>query len=268
MLALAPAAFLLGCERKLQAARPAEDSGAAYLAPPTLKEASRGEGGGLHLEGHAPAGAVLRLRSPEGGQATVRAGPDGAWALELPASDTPRLYAFEAEVGARTVRGEGALAIMPPPSTPALVLRAGFAATTAGVGAPGRLQLVDIEFNGGGLAAGGFAPPGSPVRLTVDGAVVGVAQASATGHFAILAADPRHGVPNGGHRVRVETPQGLVVERRVDIAPPMLPADRAYTANSVAGGWSLNWRLPGGGGQTSLIFDDAVNTPTGRTQAR
>lgn len=250
---------LAGCEQKHAGPQAAGDTASGYLTPPTLGDVSRLADGSVHLMGQAPADAVVRLRSPDGGSATAQAGAEGAWSLDLPPSATPRLYAFDAAKGAQTVRSEGALAVMPAPAAPALVLRAGYAALPSGLAANQTLRLTSLDFDGGGAAAGGVAPPHARVRLSMDGAVLGVAEAGADGRFAILAVDPGKGVGSGSHLMRVETQQGLSIERTVQIAQPALPADKPFEAHRVDDGWAVSWRLPGGGAQTSLVFDDAVS---------
>jgi hypothetical protein len=232
-----------------------------YLTPPTIQSATREADGGVRLAGAAAQGASIGLHAPDGAQFEVHSGVDGAWSLDLPPASEPRLFAFDAKTETQTIRAEGALAIMPPPGVPALVLRAGYAAAPSGQtpGGPARafLQLVSFDYDGGGAAAGGFAAPDSPVRLSIDGAIVGLSRADAQGRFAVLAIDPRRGVPAGAHTVRIETPQGLAIERRVIVAAPEIPPDKAFAARRTNDGWVLSWRLPGGGAQSSLVFDAA-----------
>lgn len=228
----------------------------AYLPPPTVTSADRAPDGAVRLSGQAPPNALVRLRAPAGGAATAQADDRGRWRTDLPASATPRLYALQAELPARVVRGEGALAVMPAPGTPALTLRAGFAASAAGQGRPGQLQLVSLDFDGGGAAVGGFAPPGSPVRLKVDDELAGVTRADAQGRFAVLSTV--RNVSPGPHRIRVETPQGLSLEAPVQLAQPALAADQPFAASAAPGGWLIRWQLPGGGVQSSRVFDRAV----------
>ena len=256
--AVAAAASLGACKAPPRPPTAPERPG-GYLTPPTVRSAERLADGAVRLSGQAPADAVVRLRSPDGGGASATTDTDGDWSLILPPSvGTPRLYAFQAELAGQTVRGEGALAILPPPGVAAAVLRAGYAGAAVGKGQPGRLQLVDFDYDGGGgAAAAGFAPPLTRVRLAIDGAVIGVAEADAEGRFALLAVTP-HGAPPGAHTLRLDTPQGLAIERPVEVGEASLPPDQVFAAAPAPGGWSVSWRLPGGGAQSSLVFTDAV----------
>jgi hypothetical protein len=268
VLVLAALVFA-GCAPRRDGAKSQSDKLAdAYRPPPMLVSAARAPDGSVRLSGSAPPDALVRLRSPEGPGVAALAGEDGAWSLTLPPAEAPRLFAFDAELSGQVLRGEGAVAVLPAPSPVALILRAGFAAAPTGSGPQGRLQLLTVDYDGGGAAAGGFAPPNSPVRLTVDGGVVGVARADAHGHFAILAVDPQRGVAPGRRELRVDTPKGLSVERPVQIAASTLAADKAFAAEREPGGWRISWRIPGGGVQSSLVFDDALSGATKGGAAR
>jgi hypothetical protein len=247
-----------GQRRPASSAQPAASAG-GYLAAPTLTTAGREADGGVHLIGQAPPDARIALRSPDGSRFEAHSGPTGAWSLDIPAAPAPRLFAFEAATASQTVRGEGAMAVMPDPGVPALILRAGYAAAPSGK-PPSGLQLVSFDCDGGGAAAGGFAPPGSPVRMSIDGAIVGLSKADAQGRFAILAIDPRRGVPAGRHTLRIDTPQSLAIERQIEVKAPDIAPDKAFDASRIDGGWTLSWRLPGGGAQSSMVFDSASAT--------
>ncbi len=264
--ALAGALALCACGGQGRPDHPPPEQAGVYLPPPTVSGAERTGDGAVRLAGHGPADALVRLRSPDGGGATALAGGDGRWTLTLPASDAPRLYALQAELPGRVVRGEGAIAVLPPPAVPALTLRAGFAGAPAGQGQPGRLRLVTFDFDGGGAAVGGFAPPRARVRLSVDGGTVGVTNADAEGRFAVLAVV--RNVAAGPHRIRVDTPQGLSIEQTVEVADAVLPADQAFAAARAPGGWRISWQLPGGGAQSSLVFEDAVASAAGGAAPR
>lgn len=247
-----------GCSGPRRPAPPPGGQPGVYLTPPTLVGAARSADGAVRLTGRAQAGAVVRLRAPDGTDATTRAGDDGRWTLDLPGSASPRLFAFQAELAGEVVRGEGALAVLPAPGPAGVVLRAGFASTPAERGQPGRLQLVSIDYDGGGAAAAGLAPPQTQVRMAIDGVAVGSTEADAQGRFGVLAVAAGRIGP-GLHQVRVYTPQGYSIERAVRIDTPVLPSDRAFTAAEVPGGWTIAWRLPGGGAGASLVFDSAAS---------
>ena len=156
------------------------------------------------------------------------------------------------------LKGEGALATLPAPYIPALTLRAGFAALPPASAAAGRVEWVALDYDGGGAAVAGIAPPGTPVRLLIDGGPVGTTRANGQGRFSIVAVDPRRGVAPGAHVIRLETRAGESIERRVEIKAPEVPTDKVYQVARDPSGWAVSWRTPGGGLQTSLVFDPAL----------
>lgn len=236
----------------MSAAPPA--AGAGFLRAPTLEAASRGPGGVVRLSGAAPADAIVRLVAPEGRATGVTADAQGRWTAELPPGDVPRLFALSAETAGRTLRGEGALAVLPPGAVAvALIARAGAPSAPAAGSAPGALRLSAVDFDaGGGLAAAGTAPAGAALRLLADGAAAGAGQADASGRFTLLGV----GAPlaPGAHRVRVEA-AASAAEAVVDTAPAA-PLSAAFRAARTAVGWRVDWARPGGGVQ-SLFAPDA-----------
>ena len=210
--------------------------------------------GGVRLEGRSPPDALVRLLSPETGALGTAADAQGAWVLDLPAAAAPRLYALSADAAGRTLRAEGALAILPAPALAALTLRAGAAAwPAAGAAAGVRLATVDFD-GGGGVGAAGLAAPGAQVRLSIDGAAAGAGQADAAGRFALLAV--RAPLPPGQHAVRVEAPSGAG-EASVATGPGPALGARPYAATRAANGWRIDWAPPGGGVQSRIALDQA-----------
>jgi hypothetical protein len=223
---------------------------AGYLAPPSLTGADRGEGR-VQLSGIAPPGAEVRLASPEGALLAATAGGDGRWTLDAPIGRSPGMYAFSAVAGDRTLRGEGALLVGPPPGPPALLLRAGFGAQSFGAGGTSPTILaVDYDVSGGAAVAG-HARPGAAVRLSLDGAPAGFGQTDVVGRFAVTATNRT--LAPGRRVIDVETADGraqVVIE-----ASSPAPLQGPYRATRVEGAWRIDWTPPGGGVQTSVIFD-------------
>ena len=226
----------------------AEEAG--YVAPPALTAATRTERG-VVLSGRAPATAEVRLASPQG-QVYTAAAPDGRWTLRLPTPATPAMFAFMAELDGRTIRGEGAVLVAPPPGPAALVLRPGFGAASVGTGAA-RPSIVAVDYDAsGGAAVAGLAAPNAAVRLSVDGTPAGIGQADAAGHFSVMALNRT--LAPGERRIDVETPGGRAQVRVTASAPEPL-GGAAYRAVRQPQGWRIDWAPPGGGVQTSLVFD-------------
>ncbi len=208
------------------------------------------------LMGSAAPDARVELMAPEGDRMTAQATPAGVWRLTLPAVTRPRMFALAAWVkagssAARPVHSEGALILLPHAGLPALLVRAGagalvFAAQTV------RPTLDALDYDPGGFsAAAGRARPGASVRLMMDGALAGVGQADAGGRYSILAANRR--LPFGPHAALVQSADGQD-EQHFMISPPGPTLIPAYKVDPTPAGWRLEWAIPGGGVQTTLVF--------------
>ena len=232
-------------------------SNAGYLTPPQLSLAVRRPDGAVHLTGAAVAGARVHLASPEGAAFEATAAPDGAWALDLPPAVTPRMFSVSAEAGDETVRAEGALLVLPLPASPALLVRAGFAALVLGpTPAPKAAGIVALDYDGGGGAAvAGFASPGAQVRVSLDGQPAGLDQANAKGRFAVMA--PNRRLAAGRRRIEIEAQGAPPIGVEAEVSPPA-PLSAPYRAVRQAGAWRVDWAPPGGGVQTTLVFDGAA----------
>ena len=257
-------ASLGGCDRIRTVARKVALPAAAapeYLAPPAPAGSSLQADGRIAVQGSAPAGSKVSLRSPEGDSAEASVDADGRWSVSLPASKTPRLYAFDAALDGRTIRAEGALCVLP--SGAVLVLRAGSGAAV--LGSFSGLALADVDFDGGGgVAASGLTLPNTPVRLTIDGAAAGVGQSDARGHFGVMGLDPRRAPTSGEHSIGVQSPAGPPVSAKVSLSPAKpLASNEIYRAAPAPGGWRIDWRLPGGGTQTAVVFSPVISAAAG-----
>lgn len=259
---LGAAVLSAGCARP--AVAPATSASAAsrastpdFRAPPVLRGAERDPVGGVRLDGLAAPGAHVLLQSPGGDRLESEAGADGVWSFVLPPADLPRAYALSATAAdGRVLRAEGALAVTPAPTVAALLMRGG-AASQPAVSAPGgaKLSLLVVDWDAaGGAAVSGFAPPGAPVRLWIDGADSGAGQADVSGRYGLLAV----GAPlsAGRHRLEVRTPRAAV-ERDVSLDRPAPPESGPVRSSRVAQGWRIDWVPPGGGVQTALALDPA-----------
>ncbi len=238
-------------QRGGEAEPPAQQS--AYAPPPELTDATRGADGGVTLSGRAPPESRVRLNSPEGQSLGATAGKDGAWSLALAPSATPRMFALSAEVAGRPVRGEGPVLVLPAPGPPALTPRAGFGALAVGRATTPTIVALDYDA-GGGAAVAGLAAPKSSVRLLIDGMPAGSDQADDRGRFAIMAVG---GPVSAGDRLVQVTTDAGGAQARVGLSAPTAPGAAAYLARREDGHWRIDWSLPGGGVQTTLVFDVA-----------
>jgi hypothetical protein len=228
---------------------------AGYLPPPRLISVVRSPTA-VMLVGSTTPGARVELMAPEGETMAAQATPAGAWRLTLPAFTRPRMFALAARVqegasGARLVHSEGALILLPHADLPALLVRAGAGAL---VFAPKTVRptLDALDYDPGGFfAVAGRARPGASVRLMMDGALAGVGQADAGGRYSILAANRR--LSFGAHAALVQSADGQD-EQRFTISPPGPTLTTPYKVDPTPNGWRLEWAIPDGGIQTTVVF--------------
>ena len=229
---------------------PAISSEASYLPAPRALSVRVEHEGGLAVSGLAPPASTVEIMSPEGEQAQAKADGQGRWALSLRGAPQPRLYAISAMLAGRTVHAEGALITAPGAVTPAVTVRAGYAASPLGPDRTAAIAAVDYDPSGF-IAVAGSAPSHAQLALMVDGTPAAVGQADDAGRYALLAANRR--LSMGRHQLQVRSPDGAPV-RQVTLEPPVALA-APYQAWRGPDGWRVEWALNGGGVQTTLILD-------------
>ena len=252
---LAAASVVIGgCHRPVQpvAAAPEQPRPPSdYVAPPELTSASRQAGGAVVLSGGAAPGAPVRLASPDGSALTSVATAAGVWSMATPAAREPRLYSLSEGVLGRPVRAKGYIAVLPIPAPAAAMLRPGGGAEPLpGLEPRLRLSGVDFDSSGAGVAAG-VAPPGETVRLLLDGVETGVGRANARGVFTVPLAQTLH---PGPHVLTAATSRAQA-SAAFSAAPAAAIAHPPVATTRVGGAWRIDWMTPGGGVQTTLIFD-------------
>jgi hypothetical protein len=257
VLVMGGALVLSACHKadgEASATAPAGVDAAGYLEPPTLTGAVRDAAEGVILSGKAPPDAEVRLRDPGGGSFSATASSAGDWSIQLTPSQEPRMFAFEGQLGARVLHAEGALLVLPYPGPAAVLMRAGYGAMPIEV-TRGPFHIEAIDYDGsGGAAVSGVAAPRSMLRLVLDDKPVGAGQADDQGHFTVLDLSARSPMTRGQHTLRVESQTKAVQGPLTVDAPPDLP-DSPFRAMRVADGWRVDWRIPGGGVQTTMVFD-------------
>lgn len=251
-------ATLSGCSGHdgATAVSPSDPSG--YLPSPTVTKALRLPDGGVALSGVGPGDAEIRLLQPSGPAYAATAGADGTWSVRLDRSNVPRMFALEGEASGRVVHADGAVATLPAPAAAAVLARPGFGSLRVDARL-GILRIACIDYDGGGGGAvSGATAPHAPVRLLLDEVPVGAGVADDEGRFTLLDMDARRPLSMGPHVLRVETRIGgqtAGVEGRWTFGPPVDPGAAVFKASRVDAAWRIDWRIPGGGVQTTIVFD-------------
>lgn len=255
LLTVVTSAALLaaGCKPTALAARhhpsAASDAETGYTAPPAATAAVPLAGGRVEILGRASPGARVRLASPLGQATFANADTAGVWRLFLPGATGVRLFGLSAPVAGRPVQAEGYLALTP---TGRLVqLRAGAGALCLKP-LDGGLALLAADFDRKGVVVvSGIGPASAAITIGLDGQGKGKAQTHADGRFSLALNEP---LTAGGHIVSASFGGGRVQEP-LDISPPSGLKPGPFRADRAPGGWRIDWLTPGGGVQSTLIYD-------------
>jgi hypothetical protein len=253
---LAALAALAGCQRPAphaQAPAQAPNPLLDYASPPELTGAVRGAEATVSLSGVARPGASIRLASPDGTAISTSASSAGRWTLSAAAGAEPRLFSLSEALGGRLLRARGYIAALPAPGAAAVMLRPGTAAEPlAGQDRGPRLTAVDFDRSGAGVVAG-LARPGEAVRITLDGADAGEGRANAQGIFTVPLS--RTLAPSA-HTLTATSALGSA-SAAFEASPASAIARPPFTASRAASSWRIDWMTPGGGVQTTVLFDPA-----------
>jgi hypothetical protein len=242
-----------GQEPIVPAAKPAAPSNeeAGFYIPPRVMEAKRSASGATVLAGRTSPGASIRLATPQGRAFSALADESGAWRIQLPSLGEPTLFGLSSQIEGRAVQAEGYVAILPAPGPAAVLLRAG--AGSQPLGPPSgalRIQAVDIDATGAAVVSGRTSPR-IGLSVSVDGAAAREGEAAESGQFDLAVSTP---LSMGRHMVVVSGGGGQA-EVSLDVTPPRPPVSGPFGAERLDGAWRIDWMTPGGGLQTSIIFD-------------
>jgi len=232
------------------AERPRESAAErGYAPPPAITASARGPEGRVLLAGVAAPASRVRLGSPDGHEIFVLADATGAWRAALPASDSVNLYGLSAPQGGQVVQAEGYVAAAP--GGEAARLRAGSGAVVferprSGAG----LLAADFDRKGAAVLSG-WAPPKSAITVNVDGAARARVEPGADGRFMLTLDKP---LGAGPHAVEVAG-GGAPWRGSLDVSPASPLTAGPFRAAAVAGGWRVDWLTPGGGVQSTVIFE-------------
>ena len=231
-----------------------EESG--YLRPPNQLSAQRAPGGGVILSGRSGPEVRVRLSSPPPNSTAygATAKDNGQWSITTPDSPDVGLFGVAEELAGRDVQSEGYVAVLPRPGPAGVLLRAGGGAAVLVPRPLLGLKIAAVDFDGSGATVvSGLARPGSAARLFVDGAAAGEGRVSDRGRFSISLAGA---LKAGDHEVRVDSGD-QTADAKFSLDRPRALSGLPYHGERTPAGWRIDWLTPGGGEQTTLIFDAA-----------
>ncbi len=247
------AAALAGCGPSgggvAPAGRTASSPEGSYLAPPALESAQHFASGRILLVGRAPPTAHVRLASPQGQALFATSDRAGAWRLSLPASPETRLFGLSVIDASRPLQAQGYQAVTPGGTVAELRAGAGARVLDAGGRRP-RILALDFDRKGGAVISG-FATAGSALGVRIDGVARGSARAGPDGRFTLAFDEP---LAPGPHRFEVVTAGGTSgVDAVVSAAGALTTGP--FSAARAGEAWRIDWTTPGGGMQSTLLFD-------------
>lgn len=220
---------------------------AGYLSPPRVRAVKLGRAG-LALAGTAAPGARVTLGASTGALRYAIANDAGLWTLVIPAAADLRLFGVSMTVGDRTVQAEGYLAVTP--DGRAAELRAGAGALVHS--SPSRRPLIlALDFDRDGAAmVSGVGTANAEVGLRLDRSAAGGSTVDRSGRYSFALSRPMN---SASHDLEISGEGGeqvVVVE-----ATRPAPFGDPFRAQRVSRGWRIDWMTPGGGVQSTILFD-------------
>lgn len=248
-------AALAGCGRGEEAwtppaAAPNADTTteAGYLAPPTITSA-RLEGKAVRVEGSAAPNARVRIAPPRGEPIFAQANAAGRWRALLTPSQPVHLFGLSMSQGARTAQSEGYMMMAADGQVAQLRAGAGAFSLAPASNRP-RILAVDYDQEGGAVVSG-VAAADSMLGLRVDRVRRGETRTDARGRFSISLSEP---LTLGAHELEVAG-EGGEDTLPVEITPIGNVGAGPYVGRRTPYGWRVDWMPPGGGLQSTLIFE-------------
>jgi hypothetical protein len=254
MAALAGAAALAACSgdgaADINASNDAAQAGdQGFQLAPDLTGAVRAADGKITLSGRAAPGAAVRLESPTGDAQFATADSRGAWGMVVSASSGARLFALSMSDAGRVSPATGYLFVMPDGAVARLDAGGGSAMLTPDTAT--RVSLTLDYDNRAAATLSGAASAGEPESLRVDGIERGQATPDAGGRFVLALNEP---LTAGSHDFELTGGGRAGVRFSAAISAPA-QLQGSFAAAPIAGGWRVDWVTPGGGEQTTLVFE-------------
>lgn len=218
-----------------------------YLTPPRVLAARVGSAG-IAIAGVAAPGARIRLGEPTGQMHAGVTDSGGLWTIVVPPSPDLRLFGIAMIVEQRTVQAEGYVAVAP--DGRAALLRAGAGAQV--ISPPSRRPLIlALDFDRDGAAMiSGVGTVGAEIGLRLDRTAAGGTTIDRQGRFSFALSRP---ITPATHELEMSGEGGEDVVVVATDRPPTL--DHPFRAARLSNAWRVDWMTPGGGAQTTLLFD-------------
>ena len=216
-----------------------------YARAPQITEVTQ-EGVSFVVSGIAtPDGRVQFIYA--GSNVGLNADSKGRFRVALPSGPAGGLYDLMVEDRGRYMHAEGRLFVPAGSPDKAVVLRPGGASQPLSA-TKNVLAVVDYD-SAGGVAVAGRVEAGQTVNFVADGVTIGRTQSDDTGRYHLTAqiAAPT-AVP-----VQIDAAVEAGSDQQKRPIMVSLPAGNDQITK-LTDGWRIDWVLPGGGVQTTLVF--------------
>lgn len=250
VLSLASAG-LCGCEQPHTAPHPdhvSELRAAGYTGAPIITAVSQPSPGTVVVTGQALPDGRVRFLYGQDRAVGVTADGQGHFSAELPISGAGALYDLSMEDSGALLHAEGRLFVPAGQAAKAVLLRPGSPAAPIATPTMG-IAIVDYD-SAGALGVVGRVAPRAGVNLMIGSEVRAQPIGDAVGLYSAVTQISPPTANAATITVAVEA-AGAEWKRTVPVSKPAEDKD-AVTA--VDGGWRVDWQMPGGGVQTTLVF--------------
>ncbi len=235
-----------------------EDAAAAaleargYTHAPAITSVAASNPGFIVIGGDAPADSRVRFAfadSLKGGAQAVGVTADGQghFHAEVPVTAAGGLYDVTVDDGGRPRQAEGRLFVPPGRPDKAVLMRPGAPSRLL---QPGALGVMVADYDAAGaFAVSGRVAPDADVTVMVNDEIRAQVHSDAKGDF-----DAETQVPPPGPEPQAVTVvvQAAKASFRRDLQV-VNPSAGDYVT-PITAGWRADWKLPGGGGQSTVVF--------------
>ena len=221
-----------------------------YSPAPVVNEVTQSGPGMLTVKGQAlPDGRVRFILGPQRAIG-VTADSKGRFSADLPADPKGSVFDLLMEDRGRLMHAEGRLFVPPGQPAKAIIMRPG-AASLPVARQPEGIAVLDYDA-AGALAVSGRVAPKTAVDVIVNGQLRGAQPISAGdgAYTAMTQMLPAPGDSPTTLNIVIEA-GGATWKRDVMVSRP---ADGGDHVTLIPEGWRVDWKVPGGGVQTTLVF--------------
>lgn len=219
-----------------------------YAAAPVITDVVQSGPGTLIIKGQAQPDGRVRFQYGRQRAIGLTADASGRFSAELPTGPEGSLYDLSTEDGGRLIYAEGRLFVPPGQAAKAVLLRPG--TSSLPVKAQG-LGIAVVDYDAAGaLGVTGRAARKAALDIVVDGEIRAQPTARNDGLFTAMTQI----APPGEAPLRVNLAVeagGASWRRDITVTRPLTNGDRV---TPMPEGWRVDWTLPGGGMQTTLVF--------------